>query len=101
MPYFNLRPDFITVLLDKNLARLQLFVIILNCITISDQPQQAQDVNAVLFTLLFIIPRIALLSSTQPEAETLDFSTHALPRNLLKIFPPYEHRQGQHCQAIW
>ena len=27
------------------------------------------------FTLLFIIPRAVLLSSIQPEAETLDFST--------------------------
>ena len=32
------------------------------------------------FTLLFIIPRIVLLSSIQAKAETL-----ALPRNLLKI----------------
>ena len=32
-------------------------------------------------TLLFIIPRTVLLSSIQPEAETLNFSTHALPRN--------------------
>ena len=35
-----------------------------------------------LFTLPFIIPRTVLLSSIQPEAETLYFSTHALPRNL-------------------
>ena len=42
-----------------------------------------------------------LLSSIQCKAETLDFSTHPLPRNLLKIFPPYEHKQRQHCQAIW
>ena len=34
------------------------------------------------FTLLFIIPRTVLLSSIQPEGETLDFSTHAFPRNL-------------------
>ena len=47
------------------------------------------------FTLIFIIPRIVLLSFIQPEAETLDFSTHALPRNLLKIFPPHEHKQRQ------
>ena len=40
----------------------------------------------------FIIPPIVLLSSIQPEAETLDFSTHALPRNLLKIFQPHEHK---------
>ena len=53
------------------------------------------------FTFLFIIPRIVLLSSIQPKAETLDLSTHALPRNLLKIFPPHEHEQWQHCQAIW
>ena len=45
-------------------------------------------------TLLFIIQRIVLLSSIQPKAETLDFSTHAcaLSRNLLKIFPPHEHK---------
>ena len=49
MPYFNLKLDFITVLLHNNLARLQLFLIILNCVRISDQPQKAQDVNAVLF----------------------------------------------------
>ena len=34
------------------------------------------------FTILFIIPRTVLLSSIQLEAETLDFLTHALPRNL-------------------
>ena len=34
------------------------------------------------FTLLSIIPRTVLLSSIQLEAETLDFSTHAIPRNL-------------------
>ena len=51
MPYFDLRPDFITWLLHKNLSRLQLFVIIVNCITILDQPQQAQDVNGVLFDM--------------------------------------------------
>ena len=34
--------------------------------------------DLTLLTLLFIIPRIVLLSSIQPEAETLDFSTHAL-----------------------
>ena len=32
MPYYNLRPDFIRVLLHNDLARLQLFVIILNCV---------------------------------------------------------------------
>ena len=51
MSYFNLRSDFITVFLDNNLARLQIFVIILNCIRMSDRPQQAQDVNAVLFNM--------------------------------------------------
>ena len=30
--------------------------------------------------------------SIQPEAKTLDFSTHPLLRNLHKIFPPYEHK---------
>ena len=49
MPYFNLTPDFITVFLHDNLARLQLFVIILNCVRISGRSQKAQDVNAVLF----------------------------------------------------
>ena len=34
------------------------------------------------FTLLFIIPHTVLLAFIQPEAETLDFLTHALPRNL-------------------
>ena len=52
------------------------------------------------FTLLFIIPRTVLLSSMQPEAETLDFSTHALPSNIKKIFPPREYKQRRHCQAI-
>ena len=52
MPYFNLRPDFITVLLRNNLAGLQLFVIIISCVRISTCPQQqAQDVNAVLFNM--------------------------------------------------
>ena len=51
MPYFNLRPDFIKVLSRNNLARLQLFVIIFNCVRISDRPKQAQDVNAVLFSI--------------------------------------------------
>ena len=49
MPYFNLRPDFITELLHNNIAMLQLFAIILNCVRMSDRPQQAQDVNTVLF----------------------------------------------------
>ena len=39
------------MLLHSNLARLQLFVIILNCVRISDRPQQAQDVNAVSFDM--------------------------------------------------
>ena len=38
--------------------------------------------GGVFVTLLFIIPRTVLLSSIQLEAETLDFSAHALPRNL-------------------
>ena len=41
---------------------------------------------------VFIIPRIVLLASIQPKAETLDFSTYAIPRNLLKIFPPHEYK---------
>ena len=45
MPYFNLRPDFITVLLHNNLARLQLLVIILNCVRISNRSHQAEDVK--------------------------------------------------------
>ena len=49
MPNFDLRPDFIAMLLHSNLARLQLFVIILNCVRILDRPHQAQDVNGVLF----------------------------------------------------
>ena len=53
MPYFNLRPDFITELSHNNLARLQLSVVIFNCIRISDCPKQAQDLNAVLFHILF------------------------------------------------
>ena len=52
MPYLNLRPDFITFLLHNDLTRLQLFVIILNCVKISDRSQQAQDVNAVLFKVI-------------------------------------------------
>ena len=51
MQYLNLRPDFITVFLHDNLAKLQLFMIILNCVRISDQPQQAQDINAVSFNM--------------------------------------------------
>ena len=35
-----------------------------------------------LFTLPFIIPHTVLLSSIQPEAENLDFSTQAVLRNL-------------------
>ena len=58
-------------------------------------------VNQNLFTLLFIIQRTVLLSSIKPEAETLDFSTHALLRNLLKIFPPRERKQRQRYQATW
>ena len=37
--------------LHYNLAKLHLFMIILNWVRISDQPQQAQDVNAVLFNM--------------------------------------------------
>ena len=55
--------------------------------------------SSFMCTLLFIIPRTVLLSLIQPEAETLDFSTHALPRNLQKIFPPREHKQRQRCLA--
>ena len=54
MPYFNLRPEFITVLLQNNLTKLQLFVIIVNCVRISDRPQHAQLVNAVLFNMKLI-----------------------------------------------
>ena len=46
IPYFNLRPDFIIVLLQNNLTTLQLFMIILNCVGISDPSQHAPDVNA-------------------------------------------------------
>ena len=35
--------------------------------------------EAIVFTLLFIIPRTVLLSSIHPEAETLDFLRNALP----------------------
>ena len=38
--------------------------------------------RSFMFTLLFIIPRTVLLAFIQPEAQILDFSTHALPRNL-------------------
>ena len=55
MPYFNLRPGFITVLLHNKLARLQLFVIILNCVGILNRPQYAQVVNAVLFNMKLIV----------------------------------------------
>ena len=55
LPYFNLRPDFITVLLHNNPTTLQLFVIILDCVRISsDRPQQAKDVNAVLFNMNYV-----------------------------------------------
>ena len=56
MLYFNLRPDFIMALLHNNLARLSLFMIILNCVKISDQPQQAQDVDVhlVLFNMNYM-----------------------------------------------
>ena len=63
MLYFNLRPDFITVLLHNNLARLQIFVIILNCVRISDHPRQAQDVNAALFDMNSVVLIILLLWS--------------------------------------
>ena len=45
IPYFNLRPDFITVVLHNNLARLQLIVMILNHIRISDRSELAQIFN--------------------------------------------------------
>ena len=57
MPYFNLRPEFISVLLHNNLAWLQLFIIlnyiriILNFIRISDRSKQAHDVNAGFFIM--------------------------------------------------
>ena len=54
MPHINLRPDFIPMHLQNNLTRLQLFVVILNCVRISDRSQQAQDVNAVLFNMKLI-----------------------------------------------
>ena len=54
MPYFNLRPDFITVLLQNNLATPQLFMTIRNCVGISDRPQHAQDVNTVLSDMTLI-----------------------------------------------
>ena len=58
MPYINLRPDFITVLLQNNLAGLQLLIIILNCVGTSYRSQQAGDANAI----LFYMKRIALPS---------------------------------------
>ena len=55
MPYFDLRPDFITVILQNILTTLQLFVIILNCVGISDRSQYAQDANAVLSDMKFVL----------------------------------------------
>ena len=43
---------------------------------------QLQVPSTVEFTLLFIIPRTALLSSIPYQAETLDISAHTLARNL-------------------
>ena len=54
MPYFDLRPDLITVLLQNNLTRIQLILIILNCIGISDRSQHPQDLKAVLFNMKLI-----------------------------------------------
>ena len=51
MSYFNLRPDFITVLLQTSL---QLFVIIPYCVGISYRAEHARDVNDVLFDLKLI-----------------------------------------------
>ena len=48
----------------------------------SGQSELASICLFVQFTLLFIIQRTLLLPSIEHEAETLDFSTHALPRNL-------------------
>ena len=48
MPYFNLKLHFTALLLQNNLTKPQLFVIILNCIRKSDWSQHAQDVNTVL-----------------------------------------------------
>ena len=48
MQYLNLRPDFVTEVLQNSLTTLQFFVDILNCVGISDRFQHAQDVNAVL-----------------------------------------------------
>ena len=57
MSCFNFNPDFITALLLNNRIELQLFVIILNCVGMSDRLQHAQDVNAVLFnTTLITLP---------------------------------------------
>ena len=61
MSCFNLRSDFITVYLHNNLARLQLFIIVLNCVSISNRLQQAQDVNAV-----FLAPLKYSLGALQP-----------------------------------
>ena len=61
MLYFNLRPDFITVLIQNNVTMLQLFVIIFNCVGISNRSQHAQDVNAVLFDMMMItLPSLSL-----------------------------------------
>ena len=62
MPHFNLRSDFITVFLHNSLARLQSFMIILNCVRMSDRPQQTQDVNAVLFNM----NQVALIKIGKP-----------------------------------
>ena len=62
MPYFHLRPDFITVLLHNILTWLQLPVIILNCVWISsDRPHHAQDVNEVLFNMKLITLPLPLI----------------------------------------
>ena len=46
-----------TVLLQNDVTRLQLFVITLNCVGISVRSQHAQDVDAVLFnTKLIALP---------------------------------------------
>ena len=49
VPCFNLRQDFITMLLENNLTTQQLFVIILNYRGISNGSQHAQDGSIALF----------------------------------------------------
>ena len=77
MPCFDFQSDFIdiTVLLQNNLIMLKLFVIILNCVGISDWSQHTRDVNTGFFNVKLITISLVVYIKPSGRIETISIST--------------------------